>query len=291
MRHVPVWVEAILQERGMTFPEMRDWSFCSCCSRDLQAERHFSQFIWTFWCHHNKQTPLWNNHPCCSSVHVVFFRGGSGEQGSDGMSLQGLRGRAATTEWRQRTGLSAPGPAFTPVLHQTLILESREMLHRGAANFFHKKNDFLFPPSLDSIVFPIDPELIWGWKCAAQRTEWPLIAAFEAFSSSLNLVSASQLHRSDSAPSSLFPSVRWFGFHDESCCSPNDRPQTPLPLHTRLTSSPPTPGIIADHIVIITEGVTQPSTFDLRSEEKRDPHLLAVSRFSTFLHRSPFSDV
>lgn len=24
MRHVPVWVEAILQERGMTFPEIRD---------------------------------------------------------------------------------------------------------------------------------------------------------------------------------------------------------------------------------------------------------------------------
>lgn len=35
MRHVPVWVEAILQERGTTFPEINDWSFWSCCSRDL----------------------------------------------------------------------------------------------------------------------------------------------------------------------------------------------------------------------------------------------------------------
>lgn len=35
MRHVPVWVEAILQERGTTFPEINDWSFWSCCRRDL----------------------------------------------------------------------------------------------------------------------------------------------------------------------------------------------------------------------------------------------------------------
>lgn len=39
MRHVPVWVEAILQERGMTFPEIRDWSFCSCCRRDLKRQK------------------------------------------------------------------------------------------------------------------------------------------------------------------------------------------------------------------------------------------------------------
>lgn len=38
MRHVPVWVDTILQERGTTFPETSDWSFWSCCRRDLKTD-------------------------------------------------------------------------------------------------------------------------------------------------------------------------------------------------------------------------------------------------------------
>lgn len=37
MRQVPVCVEAILQDRG-TLPLTRAWSFCNCCSKDLQKE-------------------------------------------------------------------------------------------------------------------------------------------------------------------------------------------------------------------------------------------------------------
>lgn len=46
MRHVPVWVEAILQERGTTFPEISACSFCNCCSSDLERERKYEVFWW-----------------------------------------------------------------------------------------------------------------------------------------------------------------------------------------------------------------------------------------------------
>lgn len=46
MRHVPVWVEAILQERGTTFPETSAWSFWSCCSSDLERKRRYGVFWW-----------------------------------------------------------------------------------------------------------------------------------------------------------------------------------------------------------------------------------------------------
>lgn len=39
IRQVPVWVEAILQEWGTIFPEIKDCNFWSCCRRDLNGDR------------------------------------------------------------------------------------------------------------------------------------------------------------------------------------------------------------------------------------------------------------
>lgn len=127
MRHVPVWVEAILQERGMIFPDTKDWSFWSCWRRDLKRRKQMherrrrtkdSRNGWgslspnfpreevTFSFPAGNSSPKRRGAkrsaeldvpvtPAESSVSV-----GSGEQGPDGTSRRRLRGPALTTGGR-----------------------------------------------------------------------------------------------------------------------------------------------------------------------------------------------